>query len=57
VGYPSGGGLAFGTQGSVNAFYGLFKNDLHALGRIFASMAMVVGFGRQAHSNDGSTLD
>jgi hypothetical protein len=54
VGTPTGDSLSWGAQGSLNAFYCLIKNDIHAIGRMFASTALVVGFGRQAHSNDGA---
>jgi hypothetical protein len=51
---PSGAGLSFGVAGSVNGLYGLFSEDVHALDSVYGSAGVVVGFGRQDHSHDGS---
>lgn len=54
VGNPTGDGLTFRANGSVNGLYGLFKEDVHALSGVYGSEGVIVGFGRQDHSHDGS---
>ncbi len=42
------------TAGGVSSTFGLYSDNLHAYSGFYASSGAVFGFGRQAHSQDGS---